>query len=70
MDTFYINASKIAIGVEEGMGILPFVYHKRAKQLTSTADGIWTFNIEGTRPKGTLLFHGDLYRRIIVYKHY
>ena len=70
VDTFYINASKIVNGVEEEMGILPFVYNKKTNQLTSTAYGIWTFNIEGVKLEGTLLVHGDLYRKIKVYKHY
>jgi hypothetical protein len=69
-DTFYINANKIVNGVEEGMGILPFVYNNKTNQLTSTAYGIWTFNLEGDKLEGTLLVHGDLYRRIKVYKHY
>jgi hypothetical protein len=69
-DTFFINAGKIVNGVEEGMGILPFVYNKKTNQLTSTAYGIWTFNLEGDKLEGTLLVHGDLYRRIKVYKHY
>jgi hypothetical protein len=56
--------------VEEEMGILPFVYNKETKQLTSTAYGIWTFNIVEAKLEGTLLYHGDLYRKIIVYKHY
>jgi hypothetical protein len=70
VDTFYINAGKIVNGVEEGMGILPFIYNKKTKQLNSTAYGIWTFNLEGAKLEGTLLVHGDLYRKIIVYKHY
>src|SRR3954454_14353655 len=43
-DTFFINANKIVNGVEEGMGILPFVYNNKTNQLTSTAYGIRTFN--------------------------
>ena len=70
VDTFYVNASKIVNGVEEEMGILPFVYNKKTNQLTSTAHGIWTFNLEGAKLEGTLLVHGDLFRKIIVYKHY
>ena len=70
VDTFFINASKIVNGVEEEMAILPFVYNKKTNQLTSTAYGIWTFNIEGDKLEGTLLSHGDLYRKIKVYKHY
>jgi hypothetical protein len=70
VDTFYINAGKIVNGVEEEMGILPFVYNKKTNQLTSTAHGIWTFNIEGAKLEGTLLSNGDLYRKIKVYKHY
>src|SRR3954447_4001833 len=69
-DIFFINANKIVNGVEEGMGILPFVYNKKTNQLTSTAYGIWTFNLEGDKLEGTLLVHGDLYRRIKIYKHY
>lgn len=68
--TFYINASKIVNGMEEQMGILPFVYNRKTNQLTSTAYGIWTFNIKGVKLEGTLLVRGDLYRNIIVYKHY
>ncbi|HUS03205.1 MAG TPA: hypothetical protein VMY77_15810 [Chitinophagaceae bacterium] len=70
VDTFFINASKIVNGVEEEMGILPFVYNKKTNQLTSTAYGIWTFNIAGDKLDGTLLNHGDLYRKIKLYKHY
>ncbi|MDB5230183.1 MAG: hypothetical protein JWN76_988 [Chitinophagaceae bacterium] len=70
VDTFYINASKIVNGVEEEMGILPFIYNKKTNQLTSTAYGIWTFNIEGIKMEGTLLVRGDLYRKIQLYKHY
>src|SRR3954464_13319530 len=69
-DTFYINANKVVNGVEEEMGILPFVYNKKTNQLTSTAYGTWTFNLEGDKHEGTLLVHGDFYRRIKVYKHY
>ena len=69
-DTFFINANKVVNGVEEGMGILPFVYNKKTNQLTSTAYGIWTFNLVGDKLEGTLLVHGDLYRRIKVYKRY
>jgi hypothetical protein len=70
VDSFYFNASKIVNGVEVQMGILPFVYNKRTNQVTSTAYGSWTFNIEGAMLEGTLFFHGDLYRKIKVYKHY
>ena len=70
VDTFYINADKIVNGVEEEMGILPFVYNQKTKQLISTAYGIWTFNIEGSKLEGTLLVRGDLYRKIVVYKQY
>jgi hypothetical protein len=68
--TFYINANKIVNGVEEEMGMLPFVYNKKTNQLTSTAYGIWTFNITAAKLEGTLLVRGDLYRKIVVYKKY
>ena len=70
VDTFYINASKIVNGVEEEMGILPFVYNRKTNQLTSTAHGIWTFSIDGVKLNGTLMVRGELYRKILVYKHY
>ena len=70
VDTFYINASKIVNGVEDEMGILPFVYNKKTNQLTSTAYGIWTFDVERNKLEGTLLVHGDLYRKIKLTKHY
>ena len=70
VDTFYINASKIVNGVEEEMGILPFIYNKKTNQLTSTAYGTWTLNIEGTKLEGTLFVRGDLYRKILLRKHY
>ena len=70
VDSFYINASKIVNGIEDEMGILPFVYNKKTNQFTSTAYGIWTFNIEGAELEGTLLVRGELYRKIKVYKQY
>ena len=69
-DNFNVNASKIVNGVEEGMGILPFVYNEKTKQLTSTAHGIWTFNVEGDKLEGTLFVQGNLYRKIMLRKQY
>jgi len=68
VDTFYITANKIVNGVEEGMGVLPFVYNSKTNKLTSTAYGAWTFNVSGDKLDGTLFVRGDLYRKIIVYK--
>src|SRR3954465_234923 len=69
VDTFYINASKIVKGVEEEMGIIPFIYNTKTNQLISTAyNGIWTFNIEIAKIDGTLFSRGALYRKIKVYK--
>ncbi len=70
VDTFYIKANKIVNGAEEEMGILPFVYDKKKNQIISTAYGIWTLNIQGTKLEGTLFVRGELYRKIVVYKHY
>jgi len=70
LDTFYVNASKIVNGVEEKMGILPFVYNEKKNQFISTAYGIWTFNVEGTKLEGTLFVRGELFRKILLYKHY
>lgn len=71
VDTFYIDAGKIVNGVEEEMGILPCNYNIKTNQLNSTAyNGIWNFNIETAKIEGTLIFHGDLYRKIKVYKQY
>ena len=63
-DTFYINGYRIVDGAEVEMGILPFVYNKNTNQLTSTAFGIWTFNVEGAKLEGTLFVHGDLFRKL------
>ena len=70
VDTFYVNASKIVNGVEEEMGILPFIYNEKKNQFFSTAYGIWTFNVEGTKLEGTLFVRGELYRKISLSKHY
>jgi hypothetical protein len=67
-DSFLIKANKIVNGVEEEMGILPFVYNKTTHQLSSTAYGSWTFNIEPGKLEGTLLVRGQLYRKIQVFK--
>ncbi len=69
IDTFYINASKIVNGIENEMGILPCVYDKKTNYLISTAyNGIWSFTIAGNKLEGTLIFRGDLYRKIKGYK--
>lgn len=71
VDSFYIDAGRIVNGTEVDMGILPFIYNKKTNQLVSTAyNGIWTFNIEPGKMEGTLLSHGELYRKIKVYKLY
>jgi hypothetical protein len=71
VDTFYINANKIVNGVEEEMGILPFVYNQKTNQFISTAyKGIWTFTLEGNKLEGTLFSKGVLYRKIRIYKQY
>ena len=71
VDSFYINANKIVNGVEEDMGIIPFSYNKKTNQLISTAySGIWTLNIGTAILEGTLVVHGDLYRKIKIYKQY
>ena len=70
VDTFYITANKIVNGVEEGMGVLPFVYNSKTNKLTSTAYGAWTFNVSGDKLDGTLFVRGDLYRKVKVYKQY
>ncbi len=69
-DTFYVNGSKIVNGVEEEMGILPLFYNRKTNQLTSSAYGDWTFNIEIGKLEGTLFVRGDLYRKILIYKRY
>jgi hypothetical protein len=70
VDTFYVDASKIVNGVEDQMGILPFVYNKKTNQFTSTAYGIWTFDIKSAKLEGTLFVRGALFRKIMVYKQY
>ena len=71
VDTFYIDAYKIVNGVEDEMGILPFVYNQKTNQFISTAyKGIWTFTLEGNKLEGTLFSKGVLYRKIRIYKQY
>ncbi len=69
-DTFYINGNKIVNGAEQEMGILHFVYNQKTNQLTSAEHGTWVFNIQGATLEGTLVVQGNLYRKIIVRKHY
>ena len=61
-DSFYIRANKIVNGVEEEMGILPFVYNSSTNELNSSAYGTWNFKIEKDKIKGTLIENGRLYR--------
>ncbi len=71
VDTFYIDASKIVNGEEVDMGIIPFIYNKKTNQLIATVNSsIWTFNMETGKLDGTLIVHGDLYRKIKLYKQY
>ncbi|HEV8506971.1 MAG TPA: hypothetical protein VGQ53_16285 [Chitinophagaceae bacterium] len=71
VDTFYIDASRMANGVEVDMGIIPFIYNKKTNQLSSTTyNGIWTFNIVTAKLDGTLMVRGDLFRKINLYKQY
>jgi len=69
VDTFYIDGNRIVNGAEVGMGILHFVYNKKTNQLRSDEYGTWTFNIVGSKLEGTLLVHGELFRKITLYKH-
>jgi hypothetical protein len=64
IDSFYINASKIVNGVEEEMGILPFVLNREKNQIVSTSYGLWTFTIKQRKMEGTLYSKGVLYRII------
>ena len=54
--------------MEEEMGVLPFIYNKKNNQLSSTAYGAWTFNLEGNKLEGTLIVRGNLYRKILIHK--
>ena len=42
-DSLNVMANKIVKGVEEEMGILPFVYNANSNELTSSAYGTWNF---------------------------
>ena len=69
IDTFYIQANKIVNGIEEDMGILPCMFIEKSNQLVSTAyKGIWTFHLKKDELEGTLLYQGNLYRKINVTK--
>lgn len=64
IDTFYFNGNKIVNGVEEEMGILPFILNKKTNQIVSTSYGLWTFTIKQREMEGTLVSKGALYRII------
>jgi len=69
IDTFYIQANKIVNGVEEDMGIVPCLFIEKSNQLVSTAyRSIWTFQLKKDELEGTLVFQGNLYRKIKVLK--
>jgi len=67
-DSFSIKANKIVNGVEEEMGILPFLYDAKKNELNSSAYGKWNFKLENGKIKGTLISQGQLYRIIEVSK--
>ena len=68
-DTFYIQANKLVNGVEEDMGIVPCLFDKKTNRLESTAyNGTWSFLLAKNELTGTLIFKGNLYRKIKVSK--
>ncbi len=68
-DTLYIQANKIVNGVEEDMGIVPCLFDEKTRRLESTVyNGIWSFRLSGNELEGTLIFKGNLYRKIKVSK--
>jgi len=70
IDTFYVNSYKVVNGIEEEMGILPFILDKKTHQLISTAYGLWTFSIKQIKMEGTLISKDALYRIINVNKQH
>lgn len=68
-DTFNIAANKIVNGKEEEMGIISCTLDRKNKKLLSSShNGLWTFNLNGMALDGTLFYKGDLYRIIKLVK--
>jgi hypothetical protein len=68
-DMFNILANKIVNDTEEEMGILSFKFDKNNNKLISTSyNGLWTFNLKSKDLEGTLIVRGELYRIIKVSK--
>ena len=61
-DSFSIKANKIVNGVEEEMGILPFIYDSKKNELNSSAYGNWNLKMQNDKINGTLMHQGQLYR--------
>jgi hypothetical protein len=65
MDTFNIAANKIVNGKEEEMGVIGCkLDRKNNRLLSSSYNGLWTFNFKGKVLDGTLYHNGNLYRII------
>jgi hypothetical protein len=68
-DSYQIDGYKIVNGVEEEMGIIPFVYDKTTNEISSTAyNSNWNFKLVKGKMEGTLMHKGQLYRIINVTK--
>ena len=67
-DTFDIRAVKIVNGKEVEMGTINCKLDRKGNQLISDSYGLWTFTLKGDNMEGTLLYKGDLYRKIKVSK--
>ncbi|MFL5808902.1 MAG: hypothetical protein ACJ749_05230 [Flavisolibacter sp.] len=68
-DSFNIQANKMVNGQEEEMGPVDCKLNRKTNQLVSTSyNGIWTFYLKDGKLEGTLVYRGDLYRKISVTK--
>lgn len=65
VDTFNIAANKIVNDKEEEMGVIGCRLDRKNNKLLSTSyNGVWTFNFKGEALDGTLYYKGNLYRII------
>jgi len=69
-DRVQVTASKIVDGKEDVMGTLQFEVNYKARTLSASNHGLWSFSWEGSRMTGTLKMmpSGDVVRNITLQK--
>ena len=67
-DTLFIQADKIVNGIAVDMGILPCLFDEKTNSLVSSSYGTWSFLVRDNEMEGTLIYNGELYRKITLSK--